>query len=99
MTDSEALAGAANPNFGILRDPAFFTIALLRALGATAANGVGPSDGVLAPQIATLGQNLFNPDTVFSYYPNDNLLPGTRRSSGPSSASSRRSRRSAGRTS
>lgn len=83
VTDPEALAGAANPNFGALRDPAFFTIALLRALGATGANGVGPSDGVLAPQVQTLGQNVFNPDTVFSYYPNDNGVPGSPTLFGP----------------
>ena len=83
VTDPEALAGAADPNFGALRDPAFFTIALLRGLGATAANGVGPSDGVLAPQVQNLGQNVFNPDTVFSYYPADNHLPGSSTLFGP----------------
>ncbi|MEO8055691.1 MAG: DUF1800 domain-containing protein [Acidobacteriota bacterium] len=83
VTDTEALAGAASANFGILREPAFFTIGLLRALGATAANGAGVSDGVLAPQVLALGQNVFNPDTVFSYYPNDNLLPGSSTLLGP----------------
>ena len=83
VTDSEALAGAADPNFGILRDPVYYTIALLRALGATAANGTGRSDGVLAPQLTNIGQNLFNPDTVFSYYPNDNQLPGSSTMFGP----------------
>jgi uncharacterized protein (DUF1800 family) len=83
VTDTEALAGAADPNFGALRDPVYFTIALLRALGATAASGTGRSDGVLAPQIANLGQNLFNPDTVFSYYPADNHLPGSSTMWGP----------------
>jgi uncharacterized protein (DUF1800 family) len=83
VTDPEALAGAANPNFGILREPAFFAISTLRALGATAANGTGVSDGVLAPQVLALGQDVFNPDTVFSYYPNDNLLPGSATLLGP----------------
>ncbi|HEY3350513.1 MAG TPA: DUF1800 domain-containing protein [Thermoanaerobaculia bacterium] len=83
VTDPEALAGATDPNFGALRDPAFYTIALLRALGATAASGTGPSDGVLAPQVLNLGQNVFNPDTVFSYYPNENPLPGSATLTGP----------------
>lgn len=83
VTDTEALAGAANPNFGVLREPAFFTIAMLRALGARAANGTGVSDGVLAPSVVALGQDVYNPDTVFSYYPNDNLLPGNPALLGP----------------
>jgi hypothetical protein len=77
VTDPEALAGSANPNFGALREPAFFAISLLRSLGARAASGVGQSDGVLAPQIANLGQTVFQPDTVFSYFPADYLTPGT----------------------
>ena len=83
VTDPEAIAGATNPNFGMLREPAFFALSLLKALGAKAANGTGVSDGVLAPQVLTLGQNVFNPDTVFSYYPNDNLLPGSATLLGP----------------
>ncbi len=85
VTDPEAVAGASDPNFGALRDPIAFTIALLRALGATAANGVGASDGVLATAnpVSALGQNLFNPDTVFGYYPADNLLPGSATLFGP----------------
>jgi uncharacterized protein (DUF1800 family) len=83
VTDPDALAGATDPNFGLLRDPVYFTLALLRGLGATAASGTGQSDGVLAPQIANLGQNLFNPDTVFSYYPAENRLPGSATMYGP----------------
>jgi uncharacterized protein (DUF1800 family) len=83
VTDAEATAGAASPNFGMLREPAFFTIALLRALGARSADGTQLSDGVLAPQVLNLGQNVFNPDTVFSYYPADNLLPGSATLLGP----------------
>jgi hypothetical protein len=77
VTDPEALAGSSDPNFGALREPAFFAIALLRSLGARAASGVGLSDGILAPQVANLGQTVFQPDTVFSYFPADYLAPGT----------------------
>jgi uncharacterized protein (DUF1800 family) len=83
ITDPDALAAAADPNFGALRDPAFFTIAFLRALGAKSANGTTNSDGVLAPQVLTMGQNVFNPDTVFGYYPADNPLPGNSSLVGP----------------
>jgi uncharacterized protein (DUF1800 family) len=83
LTDPDALAGAADPNFGVLREPVFFTVSLLRALGATSADGTQVSDGVLAPQISNLGQNLFNPDTVFSYYPAQNPLPGSSTLLGP----------------
>ncbi len=41
------------------------------------------SDGVLAPQVLTIGQNVFNPDTVFGYYPADNPLPGNPSLLGP----------------
>ncbi len=77
VTDPEALAGAASPTFGSLKEPALYAISLLRSLGARSADGAGPSDGVLAPQVANLGQNVFQPDTVFSYYPADYLTPGT----------------------
>ena len=77
VTDPEALVGATDPNFGALREPVFFAIALLRSLGASAASGIGQSDGVLAPQITQLGQTVFQPDTVFSYFPADYLTPGT----------------------
>ncbi len=77
VTDPEALAGAASSGFGSLRDPAMFTISLLRSLGARSANGASLSDGILNPQVTSLGQNIFQPDTVFSYYPADYLTPGT----------------------
>jgi hypothetical protein len=77
VTDPEALAGAASPNFGMLREPALFATSLLRSLGARSASGTSLSDGVLNPQVTSLGQNVFQPDTVFSYYPADYLTPGT----------------------
>jgi len=63
-----------DPNYGHLREPVLLITHLLRTFNAT-------SDGVLAstPFSYTndLGQNLFNPPTVFSYYPADFNLPGT----------------------
>jgi hypothetical protein len=63
-----------DPNYGHLREPVVLMTNLLRTFNVT-------SDGVLAstPFSYTndLGQNLFNPPTVFSYYPADYGLPGT----------------------
>jgi hypothetical protein len=52
----------SDPDYGRLREPVLFVTNLCRALGAT-------SDGVLAAQATAMGQNLFNPASVFSYFP------------------------------
>jgi uncharacterized protein (DUF1800 family) len=62
------------PNYGHLREPVLFMTDLLRVFNAT-------SDGVLASSPFSysndMGQDLFNPPTVFSYYPAGYGLPGT----------------------
>jgi hypothetical protein len=62
------------PNYGHLREPVLLMTNLLRTFNAA-------SDGVLAsfPFSYTndLGQDLFHPPTVFSYYSADYGLPGT----------------------
>jgi hypothetical protein len=65
-----------DPNFGHLKDPVIYSIALLRAMNATGANGQGQSDGVLQPTVFPMGEDPLRPATVFSYYPADYLLPG-----------------------
>jgi len=75
LLDIEARGDVKNaPEYGHLREPVLLMTHLLRTFNAT-------SDGVLAstPFSYTndLGQNLFNPPTVFSYYPADYGLPGT----------------------
>lgn len=64
----------ADPNYGHLREPVLLMTNLLRTFNAT-------SDGVLASTPFSysndIGQNLFNPPTVFGYYPADYGLPGT----------------------
>jgi hypothetical protein len=75
LLDPEARGDSkTDPNYGHLREPILLITHLLRTFNAT-------SDGVLAstPFSYTndLGQNLFNPPTVFSYYPADYGLPGT----------------------
>ena len=77
LLDPEARGDVKNdPNYGHLREPLLLMTHLLRTFNAT-------SDGVLATTLAPnnyssdMGQNLFNPPTVFSYYPADYGLPGT----------------------
>jgi len=75
LLDPEARGDVKNdPNYGHLREPVVLMTNLLRTFNVT-------SDGVLASTPFSyandLGQNLFNPPTVFSYYPADYGLPGS----------------------
>jgi len=67
----------SDPNFGHLREPALFALNLLRALNAKSADLATTSDGYINPQTVSMGQDVFRPATVFSYYPADYLLPGS----------------------
>jgi len=68
LTDPEARAGddpgaAPNPNFGHMREPVLFMANLLRGLNATLGASSAPyNDATL------MGQQLFYPPTVFSYF-------------------------------
>ena len=72
LTDAEARGAAPVTNdFGHLREPALFITSVLRSLG-------GQSDGVLLRSASSaMGQPLFSPDTVFSFYPPSYQIPGT----------------------
>lgn len=75
LLDPEARGDVkSDPNYGHLREPVLLITHLLRALNAT-------SDGVLVANpgsfTSPLGQDVFNPPTVFSYFPADYGLPGT----------------------
>jgi uncharacterized protein (DUF1800 family) len=50
------------PTYGHLLSPAVFIVRVLRAFGAT-------SDGVLASFSTSMGQDIFRPASVFSFYP------------------------------
>ena len=76
VTDAEALAGSANPTSACCATRPCTRSRFLRGLGAQGRERHRRPDGVLAPQVANLGQNVFNPDTVFGYYPAENELPG-----------------------
>jgi uncharacterized protein (DUF1800 family) len=72
LTDAEARGAVPVTNvFGHLREPALFITSALRSLG-------GQSDGVLLRSASSaMGQPLFSPDTVFSFYPPSYQIPGT----------------------
>lgn len=76
LLDPEARGDLKNdPNYGHLREPVLLMTHLLRAFNAV-------TDGVLVTNSpnsysAALGQSIFNPPTVFSYFPSDFGLPGT----------------------
>jgi uncharacterized protein (DUF1800 family) len=78
LLDPEARGDAkTDPNYGHLREPVLLMTNLLRMFNAT-------SDGVLTTNVSgagsfttPLGQDLFNPPTVFSYFPANYGLPGT----------------------
>ncbi|HEU5239563.1 MAG TPA: DUF1800 family protein, partial [Pyrinomonadaceae bacterium] len=78
LLDPEARGDVkTDPNYGHLREPVLLMTNLLRWFNAT-------SDGVLVTNVSgagsfsiPLGQDVFNPPTVFSYFPADYGLPGT----------------------
>ncbi|HUE11115.1 MAG TPA: DUF1800 family protein [Steroidobacteraceae bacterium] len=72
LMDTEARGAApASDVFGHLREPALFITGALRSLG-------GQSDGVLPRSASSaMGQPIFSPDTVFSFYPPSYQIPGT----------------------
>src|SRR5882724_505303 len=80
LLDPEARGDVkTDPNYGHLREPVLLMTHLLRAFNATDAS---KTDGVLVSNSPSnfsnnLGQNVFNPPTVFSYFPADFNLPGT----------------------
>jgi len=72
LTDTEARGPAPATNlFGHAREPVLFITGILRSLG-------GQSDGVLLRDASSaMGEPVFSPETVFSYYPPSYQIPGT----------------------
>jgi uncharacterized protein (DUF1800 family) len=73
LMDPEAQASpsvSAASGGGHLREPVFMIPAMLRGLGATVTDA-----NPLAAQGATLGQNVFTPGSVFSYFPPSYMIP------------------------
>ncbi len=84
LLDPEARGSShSEPNYGLLREPAQYALNLLRAFNAKSANLATTSDGYINPQVSTMNQDVLRPQTVFSYYPADYLLPGSTTISAP----------------
>ena len=84
LLDPEA-RGDINPGsgYGHLRHPALFITSILRAFNASSADGTTTSDGVLNPNSAAMGMNVFVPPSVFSYFSPTTGVPGGRGLRGP----------------
>jgi uncharacterized protein (DUF1800 family) len=78
LLDPEARGDVkSDPNYGHLREPVLLMTHLLRAFNAVT-DGVLVTNNSGASSFTTpLGQNVFDPPTVFSYFPADFGLPGT----------------------
>ncbi len=83
LTDPEARGNLkTDPDYGHLREPVLFVTNILRPANPTAnlnASGTcnNQSDGVLNGSTLVLDQDVFNPPSVFNYYPLDYTLQNT----------------------
>jgi hypothetical protein len=85
LLDPEARGNLkTDPDYGHLREPVLFVTNLLKPFNPQANNNLTPgatcngqSDGVLNITTIPLDQDVFNPPTVFNYYPMDYIIPGT----------------------
>ncbi|MEJ7846472.1 MAG: DUF1800 domain-containing protein [Pyrinomonadaceae bacterium] len=80
LLDPEARGDVkTDPNYGKLREPVQLATNFLKAFNVRSADGLQPSDGVIAsrPEFLNMGQNPFNSPTVFNYYSPDYVIPGT----------------------
>ena len=92
LLDPEARGSRkTDSTYGKLREPFQYVTNLLRSFNAKASNPINVntvptpapafcqnrSDGVLNGITASLGQNVWNPPTVFNYFPPDYIVPGT----------------------
>jgi uncharacterized protein (DUF1800 family) len=76
LLDPEARNAPNDPTYGKLKEPALYMLNILRAFNAVSANGAALSDGyVNSPYARDMGQEVFRPTTVFSYFPQDYYAP------------------------
>ena len=69
--DVATCAASTDVNYGRLRPPVLYVTNILRAFNATS-DGIGLSD-----RARNMGQEAFDPPTVFSYYRPNYVIPGT----------------------
>jgi uncharacterized protein (DUF1800 family) len=71
LTDPDARGDLkTDSGYGKLKEPVLYTNNMMRLFGAVAASGTQgtQSDGYLNPMTVGMGQDVFNPPTVFSYF-------------------------------
>jgi uncharacterized protein (DUF1800 family) len=92
LLDAEARGSRkTDPTYGKLREPFQYVTNFLRTLNVRASNPISiagvltpppaacgnRSDGVINGIVNAMGQNVWNPPTVFNYFPPDYAVPGT----------------------
>ena len=85
LLDPEARGNIkTDPDYGKLREPVLFVTNVLRPFNPTANNNIGVpadcnglSDGAINAITQPLDQDVFNPPSVFNYYPMDYVIPNT----------------------
>lgn len=85
LLDPEARGNLkTDPNYGHLREPVLFLTSIMRPFSPVAANNItvpvacgGLSDGAINGLSQPLDQDVWNPPTVFSYYPMEYVIPNT----------------------
>jgi uncharacterized protein (DUF1800 family) len=78
LLDPEARNAPSDVNYGKLKEPALYELGILRAFNAQSANRGTQSDGALSTCTNCTrdqGQEVFKPQTVFSYFPQAYLAP------------------------
>ena len=75
LLDPEARLPATDPIYGHLKEPVLYATNLLRALHARSADGSTQSDGHINHYVRPMGQSVFRPPTVFSYFPQAYIAP------------------------
>jgi len=78
LLDPEARGDVkTDPNFGKLREPVQLLTNLARSFNVRGAGGAPRSDGVVAGDTGSLGQDVFYTPSVFNFYPPGFIVPGT----------------------
>jgi len=76
LLDPEARNAPSDPTYGKLKEPAQYILNILRAFNAMSASGVFQSEGYIStPYARDMGQEIYRPTTVFSYFPQDYYAP------------------------
>ena len=78
LLDPEARGNnKTDPDFGHLKEPVVYTTNFLRTLDVRGAVRTNLSDGVINGLTSNIDQDVFNPPSVFNYYPMDYSIPNT----------------------